>query len=351
MPVEKEFKKRADSCSALSKNLGSVICDEKCSGSEIRDVFKQETFVGKPVNSDLCLNRDKVPKNVVTNVKHWLLTEGHSQDIRTRCFYNSAFDKRKLQGLLAKGNKYRYLNQGVHKSTFVQCIGKKGFPVLDRKVNSVCTNYDNVDMCSQISLDDKNIAPVGQGSKKQVTPVMNARVNICDTQGGDVNHHSPCEANLHIENVKQCNPNTGHGLAINRCENVDNGQSVFESIVLEEVLTEGKDTIDSQRCENVIDKGGNSFDMSNKTVPLFDIKWSSDDKFVNTLSTRTLKIPSENVEVQQLLEKWRQQTDFTFGFVPVSQFIIPDVHAKGGDTIECPIKCIQALEIVVLRIF
>ena len=279
-----------------------------------------------------------MPKNVVTNVKHWLPTEGHSQHIRTRCFYNSAFDNRKLQGLLARGNKYRYLSQGVHKSAFVQYSGKKGFPVLDRKVNNVCTNYDNVDMRSQISLDDKNIAPMGQGSKNQVTPVLNAGVNTCDTQGGDVNHHSPCEAKLHIANVKQCNPNTGHGLAINRCEKVDNGQSVFDSIVLEEVLTEGKDTIDSQRCENVIDKGGNSVDMSNKTVPLFDIKWSSDDKFVNTLFTRTLKIPSENVEVQQLLEKWQQQTDFTFGFVPVSQFIIPDVHAKGGDTIECPIK-------------
>ena len=50
-----------------------------------------------------------------------------------------------------------------------------------------------------------------------------------------------------------------------------------------------------------------------------------DDKFVNTLFTKVAKSSSASMEVQQLLNKWREQTDFSFGFVPLSEFIVPNV--------------------------
>ena len=54
------------------------------------------------------------------------------------------------------------------------------------------------------------------------------------------------------------------------------------------------------------------------TIPVVDINWSNGDgKFVNTLSTKSAKSPSASVEVQQLLKKWREQTDFLFGFVQI----------------------------------
>ena len=371
----------------------------------MKSVFKQETFVGKPVHRNSTVNREKVPKNVVKNVKYWFPPKNHSQDIRTRCFYNSALDKRKSQGLLAKGNKHSNLKKGVQKSTFLKCCDEGKFPVLDKKVMNVCTDHVNVDICSHKNLGNKDIAPVGQGTRKQVAPVTCEKVRSIERLGGNVNHSAPCEANLHIANGKpgvysvgqdeafnrcqkvdngqsgfdsivlkevlteskgenkspRCESvidkgvngvdtsnktangkpgiySVGQDVAFNRCQKVDNGQSGFDSIVLKEVLTESKGENKSPRCERVIDEGVNGVDTSNKTVPLFDIKWSSDDKFVNTLFTKSLKIPSQDVEVQQLLAKWRKQSDFNFGFVPVSQFIIPDVHVQDGSTIECPIK-------------
>ena len=120
---------------------------------------------------------------------------------------------------------------------------------------------------------------------------------------------------------------------------MDNGQSGLDSIVIKKVLKQGLNASGTERCENVTGEYMNSVDTSEHVVPMFDIKWSScDDKFVNTLFTKTLKIPSLSVEVQQLLEKLRNQTDFSFGFVPISELITPEHHAKDGDKIGCPFE-------------
>ena len=215
---------------------------------------------------------------------------------------------------------------------------KESFQYLTKKVANVCIDHDTVNICSHENLGNRYIAPVGQGSTIQVAPVSDEKVRSIDTLGGNVNHSKPCEAKLHIANGKPGIYNAGQSVVINRCQKVDNGQSGPCAIVLKEVLTESMGTNESPRCENVIDKGVNSVDTSHKTIPLYDIKWSSDDKFVNTLLTKTSKIPLDDIQVQQLLEKWRQQSDFDFGFVPVSQFIIPDDHVKDGSRIECPIQ-------------
>ena len=66
-------------------------------------------------------------------------------------------------------------------------------------------------------------------------------------------------------------------------------------------------------------------------VKLFDINIASDDKFLNTLlSKQVIKKIKGNEYLQcDVFKKWREQTDFDFGFVPLSDFMLPPCKSQG----------------------
>ena len=82
-------KKRAAGCSVLGKDLSSKVYEEQVQDRVVESVFKPGTFVGKSVNSVHYVNREKVIKRVVTNVRQGHPGQGQSQEVRTRMFYNS----------------------------------------------------------------------------------------------------------------------------------------------------------------------------------------------------------------------------------------------------------------------
>ena len=309
---------------------------EQSGKSVVKHVFKKETFVGKSVNSNHVVNRDIVPKSVVTKVGYHGPGQGQLHEVFTRYFYNSAFDSKKSQGLLAKGNKKCHLKQWVGEGTSVGQGSKAGTPVLGKEVNTPCKTADSTRVHVSNHSSTGSVEPVLKGPVQQVSPITGNIVSDAVTNRGVVKHISPCEAGLHDTNVKQSIHTTGHGVGNNRCQEMDNGQSGLDSTVIEKVLNQRLNASGTDRCENVMGEYMNNVDTSQEVVPLFDIKWSSgDDKSVNTLFTKTSKIPSLSIEVQQLLDKWRNQTDFSFGFVPLSELITPELDAKDGEKIGC----------------
>ena len=340
-------KKRAASCSVLGKDLSSKVYTEQIQDRVVESVFKPETFVGKPVNSVKHVNREKVIKSVVTNVRQGHPGQGQSREVQTRMFYNSNCNKKQVQGLLAKGNSKMNLkkvgNSWEKRRTYTDSRVSK--PKEKFKSDYCMNKYVNVDVNMDVCPQNTHVGRIPTGPIKQVAPIVNPS---CVMQRGDVNHYSQCETMLHVPNVKQGIQAISGDTADNGCKVVDNGQCALTPVVKKKVLKQGVQICDLNGGEKVGERGVNKstkihetnvHNVETHTMPLFDIDWhTNDDKFVNTLFTKLAKSPSASLEVQQLLEKWREQTDFSFGFVPLSEFIVSSVHSKAGDRINCPFE-------------
>ena len=131
--------------------------------------------------------------------------------------------------------------------------------------------------------------------------------------------------------------NTGHLSVDEKCQVV---QGVCKEVSSQPIVSGGLEKCEKsndtearcetlQGCENMVEH----------TVPLFDIMCAnSDDKFVNTLFTKKKVSTLVNKKVQQLLNIWRDQPDFCFGFVLLSEFVLPDPTVTDGQSVACPIE-------------
>ena len=66
-------------------------------------------------------------------------------------------------------------------------------------------------------------------------------------------------------------------------------------------------------------------------VKVFDINNANDDKYLNTLLSKQVikKIQGSEYAQCEAFKKWRNQTDFDFGFVPLSDFTLPRCDSPG----------------------
>ena len=136
---KKQFsKKRASGCSVLNSDLSSSKHEEQSHDCVVKSVLKPETFFGKVVTSYHDVDRGKVPKNVVADDSQRHPGQGHSHEVRTRLFYNSSFDKRQLQGLLARGNRKTNLKNCNDKNTLSKCKNVTRVPRSAKTCESQC---------------------------------------------------------------------------------------------------------------------------------------------------------------------------------------------------------------------
>ena len=63
----------------------------------------------------------------------------------------------------------------------------------------------------------------------------------------------------------------------------------------------------------------------NKMIKIFHI--ANADKYLNTLVSKQV-LANESMQCE-VFKKWRQQTDFDFGFVPLSEFLLSDSKDYG----------------------
>ena len=81
-----------------------------------------------------------------------------------------------------------------------------------------------------------------------------------------------------------------------------------------------------------------TYTPDDQMVKVFDINSAGDDKFLNTLLSKQVikKIKGNEYAQCEVFKKWRQQTDFDFGFVPLSDFTLPRCKSQGPE-FESPI--------------
>ena len=96
-------------------------------------------------------------------------------------------------------------------------------------------------------------------------------------------------------------------------------------------------------------EGGNSQGVGEIEAPntmralsytrLYDINNASSDKYINTLMYRDVQKVTKTCDTKECnaFTKWKAQTDFDFGFVPLSDFIMPEKSIVTSDVVDCPI--------------
>ena len=321
----------------------------------VHSVFKPETFVGECVYNKNVENQN-VAKNVNTHISSLHSGRDHSGGVFTRVFYNSAYDRRTVQGLLARGNKIKVLSanfthtEAIHHEKLVTKStirgGYSGLPAADvshklKVTKSITSTGRGSVNCVQRSTDVGQNTP---GVQKYITPQS---------------YKAPWQCTVYkdVSSIKKCDNHskTSHkvrGSDVPRCEVKNNIGQVSVDKKCQVCQTVSKDVSGQpivsggfEKCEksNDTDTRCESFqgceDMVEHTVPLFDIRCAnSDDKFVNTLFTKKKISTLVNSKVQQLLNKWSDQSDFCFGFVPLSEFVLLDPTVTDGETIVCPIE-------------
>ena len=69
---------------------------------------------------------------------------------------------------------------------------------------------------------------------------------------------------------------------------------------------------------NSLNAGSQSNDIGNKRVKLFDISSHSDDRFINNLLSKSVAKQCD------AFKQWESQTDFDFGFIPLTDLALPE---------------------------
>ena len=71
---------------------------------------------------------------------------------------------------------------------------------------------------------------------------------------------------------------------------------------------------------------------------IFDTNNVASDKYINMLCRGVHKLNKmQNIKECSVSVKWKQQTDFDFGFVPQSDFIMPEQNNVTTNAVDCPI--------------
>ena len=229
---------------------------------------------------------------------------------RARYIYRTGIQVREVESLLAKGNKNRTL-KGTDKH------GK-------RQVQNVCENVVNTKRGQKSINITKNCDASTSKNKTQMKSFgqcqdIPSNVSPSGDQAGIVNPEV-------TESIKQTplvdsSLSPDHNANLNRPQN-NNSASVINKINKQKTMA--KDT-----CATI---------NHNDSALLYDISDAGVvDKFVNTMTSQKVNdILSGKVDIEcNIFKQWRAQSDFNFGFVPLSDFISVENKAQGPE-IHCP---------------
>ena len=216
----------------------------------------------------------------------------------TKCFYNSNVDKKRVNGLLVKGNKAKNLvSGGVKIPTKIYYANKRGASesvITDPLCDSLCEVSNDIRTCVPLHTSG--------GDNSEV-------LSEVDMEFALVNHG---------ENTSKCDISqdngTGGSLLHSTCGTIVDTQTYY---------TENDKEIQAQNGVNVV--------SDDAMVKVFDINNANDDKYLNTLLSKQVikKIQSNEYAQCEAFKKWRYQTDFDFGFVPLSDFTLPRCDTSG----------------------
>ena len=209
------------------------------------------------------------------------------QDIRTRLFYNSEVNKKNIESLLARGNKMRSLQHGkkaygkrieTGNATSLKCAHS----VTSKNKHNAIT-HANIVVSPIVTECVQEMGSKVRGSKNSVAPVQN---------------HQKCGG-----------------------------------LITANLNTKGE--VGDSKMNIGVNNNGEKTDMSKQDkVLLFDIN-GCDEKFLNVTGKKRLEelLCCKGDTNINIFNQWCAQSDFDFGFVPLSDLIMPPVKDLSVDCV------------------
>ena len=225
----------------------------------------------------------------------------------TKCFYNSNYDKGVLKSLIAKGKPKTIPTKVIVKSRQWGRV-KKG-----------PRGGENTDFVN------KGL----QGHGHPVANALNAKEHSIHTA------RYPVQESQNTERYES----TKEATIICPFEKPQSKHCLLSPLTTKEVSWSGN-ALDTSKLTPDNKCGvnrDNSVAQNSDCVPLYDINRSS-DKYVNTVIQRYSALKKiQSSQTCHLFNQWRIQSKYDFGFIPLSDFILPN-NADVGNIISCPIE-------------
>ena len=77
---------------------------------------------------------------------------------------------------------------------------------------------------------------------------------------------------------------------------------------------------------------------------LYDVSANWDEKYLNTDLPKSVADIHKNRTPCKLFNEWRDQSNFDFGFIPLSHFIMPENVDYVAPTVRCPFKLYEMVK-------
>ena len=341
---QKTIKKRVGGCPAVKNDEGSNV----------------NSFGDNGVLPERC---DKICNDVHTvNVINNTMIMDNTTEVKTRFVYNSKVVRKNIEGLLAKPNRMYY----VHKNRKqVHVPEKMNKTRVDKYLN--CTRIVRSTNCS-------NTKSLSNSSKKcdlsptkgvntttiAASPTLatdNTRVKqdghemtrSCVITEHDSHLVPRKEAHRRVNYISSDGPLCVHTKKSQsnpaRCTNSHNHVNDNKSVRVSKACNDNavsciaKDATESDNSQGVGEIEAPDTMRALSYARLYDINSASSDKYINTLLYRGVQKVTKTCDTKECnaFINWKAQTDFDFGFVPLSDFIMPQKSIATSDVVDCPI--------------
>ena len=348
-----KFKKRVWGCPDPLSSLGSKQNVSKPVVDSVSDVqfFKNSDASRQYGNSNIA----SVDSDNIVALSNGGSQCGGDSNINTRYFYSTSVDKRCVQGLLARGKKATMVAKQFEKP--IKVSTRVFVPGFEPKSSTTTARSHTKPSNHSIPVSVNGVSTpsllVGQDNHK-VTPFVEVA-----TESRTSGHNNGDFINQSIvagENNSRLDD--AHHTLYNAIEVSLGDKSVGQEVPKSRINTVNENiTVGTgSQIDNCVDcqqssvennvfcarQGGDTFDNTTDKVLLYDVNSHCCDENFELSNAMLLKDGWK--KHVPYLEKycrdfslWKSQTDYTFGFVPLNNLVLPDSPGHIGDEVVDPV--------------
>ena len=234
---------------------------------------------------------------------------------RTRFFYNSSVRPKVIESSLARksSDNVAHVKNTVKSRQAVVGLNLKTC----QKQNSNDTKVSSVDKGGAQHIFSHPVAQPLASSMNGNNSVRDEQIPGVEQAHVEASHSVDSGLGLNLRGVQDNDPthHTGHGL--NPC-NQSSDQVVNQHVALES---------DPVHRASVNVACANDTNLTDQYIPIYDVNHVGvEEKFVNSIMHH--KQFGDQLDIGnnqcQILQKWREQSDFDFGFIPLGEQDMPD---------------------------
>ena len=271
----------------------------------------------------------------------------------TRYFYNSAIDKKCVQGLIARGKKANVVakqvdnNTNVRTRTYRSRVKPSTLGLNHVSHSTIPTGYDSTSQESVTGvLDAKSTPP--DDLVNSIVPALQKSCTSLPHNGGLIGKSGTCDNDNKALNCSQLTLADGivtpKGVGSDCSSLLCDGGNMNNPSALNKHLSDNDTTLQTTITSGKVN--GHQDVVSNgirsENVLIYDVNAGNTDfgiELCDTLLRDGWKKHVPYLDAHCLdFSLWRKQSDFQFGFVPLSNLVLPDSVGHVGDKVNDPIE-------------